>query len=363
MSDARLPAPPASQSTDLVALEAIQRRVLWIASRIVDVANRRGGSEVKIGGHQASCASIVSIMTALWFGHIGGADKVAVKPHASPVYHAIKYLTGELDASYLTTLRQRGGLQAYPSRTKDPDVADFSTGSVGLGAVAPLFSALTKRYLQSHFDSPEQARFVALVGDAELDEGNVWEAIADPATKGLANFTMVIDLNRQSLDRVIPDIAAVRLKKFFADAGWHVAEAKYGRRLTAAFEQPGGDALMAHIDAMPNEAYQSLFALSGADVRGKFLAGADAAVVRFADALDDPALKTLVTDLGGHDLGLLLDTYQECDATLDQPSVVFAYTIKGWGLPMAGDPLNHAALLSPPQIDNLPVRCGSCGRE
>ena len=156
-------------SPEVETLQQIEQRVLWLATRIIDHANRRGETDVKVGGHQASCASMVSIMTALWFGHIGGSDKVAVKPHAAPVCHAIKYLTGELDGSYLTTLRQRGGLQAYPSRTKDPDVADFSTGSVGLGAVAPLFSALTRRYVDSHFGTRDSARFVALVGDAELD--------------------------------------------------------------------------------------------------------------------------------------------------------------------------------------------------
>jgi len=342
----------------LSVMREVEQRVLWLATRMIDEANRRGDTEVKVGGHQASCASMATIMTALWFGHIGGADKVAVKPHASPIYHAIKYLTGELDRSYLTTLRQRGGLQAYPSRTKDPDVADFSTGSVGLGAVAPLFSALTRRYVEDHFGSQPDARFIALVGDAELDEGNVWEAIADPATKGLGNFTMVVDLNRQSLDRVIPDIAADRLKRFFADAGWHVTEAKYGSRLTAAFAQPGGDALRAHIDAMPNEAYQALFALDGPALRAKFLDGADAAVVRMADALPDDYLAALVTDLGGHDLGLLIDTFAECDKTPDQPSVVFAYTIKGHGLPIAGDPLNHAALLTPEQIALFRARVG-----
>ncbi|HSL75192.1 MAG TPA: 1-deoxy-D-xylulose-5-phosphate synthase N-terminal domain-containing protein, partial [Ilumatobacteraceae bacterium] len=343
---------------DITTLQQIEQRVLWLATRIIDHANRRGDTDVKdggikVGGHQASCASMVSIMTALWFGHIGGEDKVAVKPHASPVYHAIKYLTGELDRSYLTTLRQRGGLQAYPSRTKDPDVSDFSTGSVGLGAVAPLFSALTRRYADSHFGAQAPARFVALVGDAELDEGNVWEAIADPATQGLGNFTMVVDLNRQSLDRVIPDIAAVRLKRFFADAGWHVAEAKYGSRLSAAFAADGGDALAAHIDAMTNEAYQELFALSPSDVRRKFLVGADAAVCRIADRLDDVELQALVTDLGGHDLPLLIDTFRSCDEHRDQPSVVFAYTIKGHGLPIAGDPMNHAALLNVEQIDQF----------
>ena len=343
---------------DLDVLRGVEQRVLWLATRIVDHANSRSGGEIKVGGHQASCASMVSIMTALWFAHIGGEDKAAVKPHASPVYHAIKYLTGELDRSYLTTLRQRGGLQAYPSRTKDPDVSDFSTGSVGLGAVAPLFSAATRRYADSHFGPQPPARFIATVGDAELDEGNVWEAIADPTTEGLGNFTMVVDLNRQSLDRVIPDIQATRLEAFFAEAGWHVVEAKFGSRLTAAFDAPGGDALRAHIDAMPNEAYQALFALEGDALRAKFLEGADPAVADAASDLDDETFARTVTDLGGHDLGLLIDCFRECDDVTDRPSVVFAYTIKGWGLPIAGDPLNHAALLSADQIDAFRERVG-----
>ncbi len=343
---------------DLATLQEIEQRVLWLATRIIDHANRRGDTDIKVGGHQASCASMATIMTALWFGHIGGNDKVAVKPHASPVYHAIKYLTGELDRSYLTTLRQRGGLQAYPSRTKDPDVSDFSTGSVGLGAVAPLFSALTRRYADSHFGDHDPARFIALVGDAELDEGNVWEAIADPATTELGNFTMVVDLNRQSLDRVIPDIAAIRLKSFFADAGWHVAEAKYGATLETAFAEPGGEALEAHIDGLSNEAYQELFTLRPADLRHKFLATADQAVHKIAAELDDESLARLVSDLGGHDLALLLETFRECDMRTDQPSVVFAYTVKGHGLPMAGDPMNHAAMLSPEQIDRFRLAAG-----
>ena len=202
-----LESPSAEQ---LATLEEIQRRVLWLAVRMVDHANSREGGEVKVGGHQASCASMVSIMTALWFAHIGGEDKVAVKPHASPLYHAIKYLTGELDRSYLTTLRQRGGLQAYPSRTKDPDVADFSTGSVGLGAVAPLFSATTRRFVDAHFGARGAARFIATVGDAELDEGNVWEAIADPAEA---------EAVRASLARDASPVIEISLEQVGAFAG------------------------------------------------------------------------------------------------------------------------------------------------
>lgn len=345
-----------SPGVDLDVLASVERRVLWLATRMIDHANReRTGGDIKTGGHQASSASMVSIMTALWFGVLSGDDKVAVKPHASPVFHSIKYLTGELDASYLTRLREVGGLQAYPSRTKDPDVADFSTGSVGLGAVAPLFASMARRFIEAQFGpvTDRPARFIALVGDAELDEGNVWEAVSDPALQGLGNVMWVIDANRQSLDRVIPDQKIKKIMEFFEGAGWHVVEAKYGRLLQAAFELPGGEALRSHIDEMENERYQSLFALRGAALRERFVEDATGELRAFVADIADDDLRSLVTNLGGHDLDVLLEAFRTCDAETDRPSVVFAYTIKGWGLPIAGDPLNHAALLSGDQIDAL----------
>jgi len=343
---------------NLSTLKNVEERILWLSTRMIDWANRRDDVDVKVGGHQASSASMVSIMTALWFAYINGDDKVAVKPHASPVFHSIKYLTGELDKSYLYRLREFGGLQAYPSRTKDPDVFDYSTGSVGLGAVAPLFSAATNRYVQSHFGDAPSSRFISVVGDAELDEGNVWEAICDPITRGLSNFTMVVDLNRQSLDRVVPDMTVNRLKGFFLNAGWQVLEVKYGRRLLEAFDKPGGDALRFLIDSMPNERYQSLFSYDGNKLREELLESSEIDLQNLLDLYDDLELRSLVTDLGGHDLGLLIDTFKRCDDEQEKPSVVFAYTIKGWGLPMAGHPLNHSALMSSDQIDQFRLDVG-----
>src|ERR1700754_659531 len=196
--------------TSLDALAEIERQVLWLSTAIVHHANRvrpnPGG--VKVGGHQASSASMVSIMTSLWFRHLRADDRVSVKPHASPVLHAISYLLGELDESYLPMLRAFGGLQSYPSRAKDPDPVDFSTGSVGIGATATIWSALAHRYVAGHFDVPRGGRQVALVGDAELDEGAVWEALVDPLVARLGEVLWIVDLNRQALDRVVPDIAA-----------------------------------------------------------------------------------------------------------------------------------------------------------
>jgi len=341
-------------SVDIDALERIQDRVLWLATRMIHEANyiRVNPDGAKVGGHQASSASVVSILTALYFGGwLRPGDRVSIKPHASPVFHAIQYLLGNLERRYLTTLREFGGLQAYPSRTKDPDPVDFSTGSVGLGAAAPLFAALADRYAATHFRA-EQAqptrRFIAVVGDAELDEGNVWEAISDETMRGtrLGNVLWIVDLNRQSLDRVIPGIKVQEMEALFRGIGWQVLEAKYGRRLQAA-----SGALRQRIDEMPNEEYQDLVRLPASEARARL--GNQG--VELADVSDDD-LPALLADLGGHDLQELLRAFGQADASSGRPTVLFAYTMKGWGLPFAGDPLNHSALLSQAQIDALRER-------
>src|SRR5579871_1433504 len=217
---------------ELAVLDAVQDRVLWLATSIVHHANRvrKTRSGVKVGGHQASSASVVSIMTALWFEHLRAPDRVSVKPHASPVLHAIEYLLGRLDARYLTSLREFGGLQSYPSRVKDPVPADFSTGSVGIGATATVWSALAHRYVAGHFEVPQGGRHVALLGDAELDEGAIWETLVDPVVAQLGEVLWIVDVNRQSLDRIVPDIAVGRLAAMLEAAGWQTLTVKYGRR-------------------------------------------------------------------------------------------------------------------------------------
>ena len=263
---------------ELDALAEIERQVLWLSTAIVHYANRvrpnPGG--LKVGGHQASSASMVSIMTSLWFRHLQPQDRVSVKPHASPVLHAINYLLGALDESYLPTLRAFGGLQSYPSRVKDPDPVDYSTGSVGIGATAPIWGAVARRYLNSRSaddGSGAPGRQYSLLGDAELDEGAVWEAIVDPAVAELGEVVWVVDVNRQSLDRVVPLITADRLRGMFSAAGWQVITLKYGRLLEELFTRPGGEALRHRIDAMPNPEYQRLLRCHPDELRRRLPGG------------------------------------------------------------------------------------------
>src|SRR4030095_7073696 len=135
---------------------------------------RESTDGLKVGGHQASSASLAAIMTALYFHVLRPQDRVAVKPHASPNFHAIQYLLGQQTREKLDGVRRYKGAQSYPSRTKDADDVDFSTGSVGLGVAQTLFSSLTQDYVRSHFptDRPE-GRLVALVGDAAIAEGKL----------------------------------------------------------------------------------------------------------------------------------------------------------------------------------------------
>jgi pyruvate dehydrogenase E1 component len=347
----------------LETLEAIQDRVLWLATSIVHHANkvRTTPSGVKVGGHQASSASIVSIMTALWFEHLRAQDRVSVKPHASPVLHAIEYLLGQLDARHLTTLRAFGGLQSYPSRSKDPVPADFSTGSVGIGATAPIWSALAHRYVAGHFEVPRGGRQVALLGDAELDEGAIWETLVDPVVQHLGEVLWIVDLNRQSLDRVVPDIAASRIAAMFEAAGWQTLTVKYGRWLRELFERDGGGALQRRIDLMPNEEFQRLLRSDAAELRERLpgTGRGSGDVAKLTSGLDDDELLRAVRDLGGHDLSDLLDAFRQADAVADRPTVIFAYTIKAWRLATQGHPANHSALLSGAQWEALARATGA----
>ncbi len=350
---ARRLAPPVPDR--LALLRALERKVLWLATWTIHHANhlRENRDGLKVGGHQASCASAATLMTALYFHALRPEDRVAVKPHAAPVFHAIQYLLGLQTRAALENFRALGGAQSYPSRTKDKTPVDFSTGSVGLGVGVTLFASLVQDYVRLHGLAPPghaPGRMIAVMGDAELDEGNVFEALLEGWKHDVRNLWWIIDYNRQSLDGVVNDHLFQKIQSFFDTVGWKVVTLKYGKRLEAAFAREGGATLRRWIDDCPNDLYSALTYQGGAGWRQRLQddLGSEPGIARLLGEHDDAALQGLMTNLAGHDMESLVEAFDA--ATDDVPHCFVAYTIKGFNLPLAGHKDNHAGLMNPAQM-------------
>lgn len=342
------------KSPDHQHLKTIEQRLLWLSHWMIHNANhiRPKVDGIKVGGHQASSASVVSILTALYFHTLRPEDRVAVKPHASPVFHAIQYLMGNLPREKMEAFRGFDGVQSYPSRTKDVDDVDFSTGSVGLGAAITTFASLIQDYIAAKKwgNALPLGRMVALVGDAELDEGNIYEALQEGWKNDLRNCWWIIDYNRQSLDGIVREGLFARIEKIFDAFGWNVVRVKYGALQRAAFAEDGGEALRDWIDRCPNQQYSALTFMGGAVWRKRLMddLGDQGPVAALIDRRSDTELAALMENLGGNCVSTMAEVFDAIDHEL--PTCFLAYTIKGWGTPIAGHKDNHGGLMSPTQF-------------
>ena len=357
-----------SRQETISVLETIDSRLRWLSSWTVHHANhirpKRDG--LKVGGHQASCASMTAIMTALYFYALRPQDKVSVKPHAGPVLQAIHYLLGNQTLDQLQRFRGLGGAQSYPSRTKDQIPVDFSTGSVGLGVAITAFSSLVQDYLIAHgqMDEAKAGRMIALMGDAELDEGNIYECLIEGYKHDIRNCWWVVDYNRQSLDSTTADRMFRRFDDIFETCGWRVITLKHGKLQLAAFARPGGKAIEEWIETCPNADFAVLTYQGGAAWRARLTAdiGERPNVKKLLNSFDDDALAALMTNLGGHCVETLMDAFDS--ANDERPTMFIAYTVKGYGLPLAGHKDNHSGMMNPTQMDQLRTNMGiSEGRE
>ncbi|MFA6153734.1 transketolase [Mesorhizobium sp.] len=342
----------------LSILSELERKVLWLATWTIHNANhlRDNDDGLKVGGHQASSASLNTILTALYFAVLRPEDRVAVKPHASPIFHAIQYLFGNQTREKLENFRGFNGAQSYPSRTKDVDDVDFSTGSVGLGVAQTLFSSLVQDFIRAKGlgTTLPEGRMVALIGDAEMDEGNIFEALLEGWKHGLRNTWWVVDYNRQSLDAVVREGLWERFESMFRNFGWDVVILKHGVLQQRAFTEPGGEKLRDWINACPNQLYSALTFQGGAAWRKRLLddLGDQGDVSRLIERRGDDELAQLMSNLGGHDLPSILEAFEQARMH-DRPTCFIAYTIKGFGLPLAGHKDNHAGLMTPTQVETL----------
>ena len=359
-SRARSPTPT---NRELEHLERLEARLRWLATWTIHNANhlRESRDGMKVGGHQASCASMTTILAALYFHALRPEDRVAIKPHASPVFHAIQYLYGRQSREQLERFRAFGGAQSYPSRTKDKDDVDFSTGSVGLGVAVTAFEALTQDYLKAHgwLDPAREGRMVATLGDAELDEGNIYECLIEAYKHDIRNVWWIVDYNRQSLDATTADRMFDRFDDIFETAGWRVMTLKWGKAQERAFARPGGSALRAWIEACPNADYAALTFQGGAAWRARLMGdiGRKPGVAALVGSFDDAALHQLMIGLGGHCVETLIEAF-DAAARDDTPTLFIAYTVKGYGLPLQGHKDNHAGLMTPAQVEALRVSTG-----
>ncbi|MEO5972750.1 MAG: transketolase, partial [Sphingomicrobium sp.] len=354
---------PAS-SPDIASLKILDERLRWLSVWTIHNANhlRQSPDGLKVGGHQASCASMTAIMAALYFHALGRNDRVAVKPHAGPVLHAIHYLLGSQSRAQLENFRGFGGMQSYPSRTKDLIPVDFSTGSVGLGVAITAFSSLIQDYLTAHglMSQADRGRFVALIGDAELDEGNIYECLIEGYKHDVRGLWWIVDYNRQSLDATSTDRMFERFDEIFRSCGWRVVELRWGKRLQAALD--ANPAIAKWLEALPNAELSALHYQGGAAWRARIAADLGKAAAAFLKAHDDDALAALLSDLGGHCMESLVAAFD--GAQDDVPTLFVAWTIKGHGLPFAGHKDNHAGLMNPTQMAALRAAMGVAeGRE
>lgn len=335
----------------------IEQRLRWLSSWMIHNANniREKRDGLKVGGHQASCASMTAIMSALYFHALRPQDKVAVKPHAGPVLHAVHYLLGEQTREKMERFRGLGGVQSYPSRTKDSIPVDFSTGSVGLGVAITAFSSLVQDYLIAHGQLREEqaGRMIALMGDAELDEGNIYECLIEGYKHDLRNCWWIVDYNRQSLDATTADRMFRRFDDIFETCGWRVVTLKHGKLQRAAFQRPGGKALEDWIETCPNADFAALTYLGGAAWRERLMhdIGRKRGVAELLGSFDDAGLAQLMTNLGGHCIETLLDAFDSMDD--ERPTLLIAYTVKGYGLPLAGHKDNHSGMMNGAQIEGF----------
>jgi pyruvate dehydrogenase E1 component len=338
---------------DIDSLRLIDDKLRFLSSWTIHHANhiRESADGLKVGGHQASCASMTAIMAALYFHALGPNDRVAVKPHAGPVLHAIHYLLGSQTLDQLKNFRGFGGMQSYPSRTKDRIPVDFSTGSVGLGVAITAFASLVQDYLTAHGMMAEEnrGRFVALIGDAELDEGNIYECLIEAYKHDIRNCWWIVDYNRQSLDATSTDRMFERFDEIFASCGWRTVELRYGKKLGAALAKY--PALAEWLDALPNADHSALLYQGGGAWRARISADLGNKAGAFLKAYDDAALATLMSDLGGHCMETLVEAFDA--AQDDVPTLFVAWTVKGLGLPFAGHKDNHAGLMNPTQAHAL----------
>jgi pyruvate dehydrogenase E1 component len=377
---------PVGESESLAVVERIARRAHALAIKMIWDANHRDDvnpGDPKVGGHPASCASSLHVLAALHLVVRGPQDVLAIKPHAAPVDHALGFLMRSLHAVPLgrrwlddaEAAGAMGRLRRFPSRPDEPVFQSYHaesdpdghfflpTGSVGIPPVVSAYHALAHRFAAARglIEAGKRAHWWSLIGDSELREGSLGEAMPDLAERELGEVTWIVDYNRQNLDgirtpnpRGLGGSDAERIVRTFEANGWRVRDLRHGRLRRALFARPRGEALRQVLEGgFSDFAFQALLrAGDGARVREELLSR-DAGLSALLRPLDDGEVQAMFADLGGHDLEGLVAALRWATEPSHAPSLILAHTVKGWGLDCAAHAGNHSALPSGEEVEAL----------
>ncbi len=363
-------------------VDRLARRALALAVKMIDEANNRPDEEEgdpKVGGHPSAVASCTHILSTLRFRVAGPQDTFAVKPHASPMDHAVNFLLGlfrepggrrwlslEESQEAMKRLRQfpfhgEPVFQSYHAESDPDSWGYFPSGSVGIPPAVSLFTALAYRYAADHrFEVPKDVHHWSVLGDSEMREGSVSEAMPEAAERELPNITWIVDYNRQSLDGTrVPNDRALhgtdyeRLERIARANGWDAIQVMHGRQRLAAFERKGG-ALLKDVlehDLTDFELQSLLLKRDGKTTRER-LVSKDAKLGDFLNGWSDAELQALLEDLGGHDVRELGRAFEQAKGA-KAPTLIVAHTVKGWGLKMWAQSGNHSALPDEKEVESL----------
>lgn len=368
---------------EVAIIERIARRAFVHATKMIWDANNREDAmegDPKVGGHAAACSSCIHIMSALHLGVRQPQDLIAVKPHASPVDHSLNYLMGLFHEPYgrawmsdaeaaevMPRLRQfsqdgEAVFQSYHAESDPDGNVYFPSGSVGIPPVMSIYTALAYRYADDHdFEVPKDAHFWSLMGDSEFREGSLMEALPDAAERELGNVTWIVDYNRQNLDgtripnmRGIRGTDATRMGRVVVANGWDVIQAQHGRKRLAAFEKANGEILRRVLEeAFSDFEFQMLILRRDGSVVRERLVALDKKLEKTLAGYDDAEVYGIFTDLGGHDVAVMLDALRRSKLDPINPTLIVAHTIKGWGLESYAAPGNHSALPEDKEVEVL----------
>ena len=344
---------------DLFTERKIRSLIRWNALAMVTRTNTDDGS---LGGHISSFASSATLyeigLNHFFRGpdHTGGGDLIFFQGHTAPGMYARSFLEGRLTEDQLVNFRREvdgKGLSSYPHPWLMPDYWQFPTVSMGLGPIQAIYLAHVMKYQHQRGLVDQSDRKVwAFIGDGETDEPESLGAISLAGREKLDNLIFVVNCNLQRLDGPVRGNGKIiqELEGVFRGAGWNVIKVIWGRHWDPLFQVDEKGKLQKFLDECVDGEYQNFKNNGGGYVR-EHLFGKDPELGKMVEHLSDDDIARL--NRGGHDPYKVYAAYYAAVNHKDQPTVILAKTVKGYGIGSAGQAANDTHSIKKLDVDGL----------